>query len=62
LAEIKQLVSEGRELSDNGEYTAAIDRFESALALDPTSAEAKAGKRRAQERMQLEQALPNGDK
>jgi serine/threonine protein kinase len=62
LAEIKQLVSEGRVLSDSGEYTAAIDRFESALALDPKSAEAKAGKRRAQERMQLEQALPNGDK
>jgi serine/threonine protein kinase len=62
LAKIKELVSQGRMLSDSGEYTAAIDRFESALTLDPKSAEAKAGKRRAQERMQLEQALPNEDK
>jgi serine/threonine protein kinase len=62
LAKIKELVSEGRALSDNGEYAAAIAKFESALTLDPKSAEAKAGKRRAEERMQLEQALPPEDK
>ncbi len=62
LAKIKELVSEGRALSDNGEYPGAIDKFESALTLDPKSAEAKAGKRRAEQRMQLEQALPPEDK
>jgi tetratricopeptide (TPR) repeat protein len=58
LARIKDLVSQGRALSDNGEYTAAIEMFDSALKLDPQSSEAKAGKRRAKERMMLEQALP----
>jgi serine/threonine protein kinase len=58
LARIKDLVSQGRALSDNGEYTAAIEMFDSALKLDPQSSEAKTGKRRAKERMQLEQALP----
>ena len=37
---------------------AAIEKFDSALKLDPQSSEAKAGKRRAKERLQLEQALP----
>ncbi|MGH9546165.1 MAG: protein kinase domain-containing protein [Terriglobales bacterium] len=58
LARIKDLVSRGRALSDSGEYAAAIEMFNSALKLDPQSSEAKAAKRRAQERMQLEQALP----
>jgi tetratricopeptide (TPR) repeat protein len=61
-AKIKEFVSQGRALSDRGEYTAAIDMFDSALKLDPHSSEAKAGKRQARERMQLEQALPNEPK
>jgi hypothetical protein len=62
LARIKDLLSQGRALSDNGEYTAAIEMFDSALKLDPQSSEAKAGKRRAKERMQLEQALTGESK
>ena len=62
LAKIKDLVSQGRALSDIGEYTTAIEMFDSALKLDPQSPEAKAGKRRAKERMQLEQALPTESK
>ncbi len=58
LARIKDLVSQGWALSDSGEYATAIDKFDSALKLDPQSSEAKAGKRRAKERLQLEQALP----
>ena len=58
LARIKDLVSQGWALSDSGEYAPAIDKFDSALKLDPQSSEAKAGKRRAKERLQLEQALP----
>jgi hypothetical protein len=52
-------VAQGRTFSDGGDYTSAIEMFDSALKLDSQSAEAKAGKRRAKERMQLEQALPN---
>jgi serine/threonine protein kinase len=62
LTKIKEFVSQGRSLSDQGEYLAAIDMFDAALRLDPHSSEAKAGKRRAEERMQLEQALPNEPK
>jgi len=62
LTKIKEFVSQGRSLSDQGEYLAAIDMFDAALKLDPHSSEAKAGKRRAEERMQLEQALPNEPK
>jgi len=58
LARIKDLVSQGWALSDSGEYASAIDKFAAALKLDPQSSEAKAGKRRAKERLQLEQALP----
>ena len=58
LARIKDLVSQGWALSDSGEYASAIDKFDAALKLDPQSSEAKAGKRRAKERLQLEQALP----
>jgi serine/threonine protein kinase len=58
LARIKDLVSQGWALSDGGEYATAIEKFDSALKLDPQSSEAKAGKRRAKERLQLEQALP----
>jgi serine/threonine protein kinase len=56
---IKSFVAQGRTFSDGGDYTSAIEMFDSALKLDSQSAEAKAGKRRAKERMQLEQALPN---
>jgi len=58
LARIKDLVSQGWALSDSGDYASAIDKFAAALKLDPQSSEAKAGKRRAKERLQLEQALP----
>jgi len=58
-AQVKDLVSQGRALSDRGEYTAAIEVFDSALKLDPKSSEARNGKRQAEERLQLEQALPN---
>ena len=58
LARIKDLVSQGWALSDSGEYAAAIDKFDAALKLDPQSSEARAGKRRAKDRLQLEQALP----
>jgi serine/threonine protein kinase len=58
LGRVKDLVSQGWALSDSGEYASAIDKFDSALKLDPQSSEAKAGKRRAKERLQLEQALP----
>jgi serine/threonine protein kinase len=58
LARIKDLVSQAWALSDSGEYAGAIEKFDSALKLDPQSSEAKAGKRRAKERLQLEQALP----
>jgi serine/threonine protein kinase len=57
-ARIKDLVSQAWALSDSGEYAGAIEKFDSALKLDPQSSEAKAGKRRAKERLQLEQALP----
>lgn len=59
LAKIKELVSQGRALSDQGEYQAAIDMFDAALRLDPQNSEAKAGKRKANERRELEQALPD---
>jgi tetratricopeptide (TPR) repeat protein len=62
LARIKDLVSQGWALSDSGEYASAIEKFDSALKLDPQSSEAKAGKRRAKERLQLEQALPTESK
>jgi serine/threonine protein kinase len=62
LARIKDLVSQGWALSDSGEYATAIEKFDSALKLDPQSSEAKAGKRRAKERLQLEQALPTESK
>ena len=62
LARIKDLVSQGQALSDSGEYTTAIEKFDSALKLDPQSSEARAGKRRAKDRMQLEQALPTESK
>jgi tetratricopeptide (TPR) repeat protein len=58
LARIKDLVSQGWALSDSGEYASAIEKFDSALKLDPQSSEARAGRRRAKERLQLEQALP----
>jgi serine/threonine protein kinase len=58
IAAVKDLVSQGRSLSDNGDYAEAMEKFDSALKLDPQNSEAKAGKRRAKERMQLEQALP----
>jgi serine/threonine protein kinase len=62
LARIKDLVSQGWALSDSGEYASAIDKFDAALKLDPQSSEAKAGKRRAKARLQLEQALPTESK
>jgi serine/threonine protein kinase len=62
LARIKDLVSQGQALSDSGDYTTAIEKFDSALKLDPQSSEAKAGRRRAQDRMLLEQALPTESK
>jgi tetratricopeptide (TPR) repeat protein len=58
LARIKDLVYQGWALSDGGEYATAIEKFDAALKLDPQSSEAKAGKRRAKERLQLEEALP----
>jgi serine/threonine protein kinase len=58
-AKIKELVSQGKSLSDQGEYQAAIEKFDSALKLDPQNTEAKAGRRQAKQRMELEQTLPN---
>ena len=59
LAKIKELLSQGRALSDRGEYLAAIAMFDSVLKMDPQNVEAKSGRRRAKERMQLEEALPD---
>src|SRR5207302_10383801 len=54
LARVRELVASGNRQVDSGDYQTAINAFQSALVLDPNSADAQAGLRRAHQAKQTE--------
>jgi hypothetical protein len=57
MAHVRELVASGNRQVDSGDYQTAISAFQSALVLDPNSAEAEAGLRRANQAKQTEEDI-----
>jgi hypothetical protein len=57
LARVRELVASGNRQVDSGDYQTAINAFQSALVLDPSSADAEAGLRRANQAKQTEEDI-----
>jgi serine/threonine protein kinase len=57
LARVRELVASGNRQVDSGDYATAISAFQSALTLDPNSAEAESGLRRANQAKQTEEDI-----
>src|SRR3954471_18259944 len=57
LARVRELVASGNRQVDGGDYQTAINAFQSALVLDPNSAEAEAGLKRANQAKQTEEDI-----
>ncbi len=57
LARVRELVASGNRQVDSGDYQTAINAFQSALVLDPNSADAEAGLRRANQAKQTEEDI-----
>jgi len=57
MARVRELVASGNRQVDDGDYPTAISAFQSALALDPSNADAAAGLRRANQAKQTEEDI-----
>jgi BON domain len=57
LARVRELVASGNRQVDSGDYQTAINAFQSALVLDPNSADAEAGLKRANQAKQTEEDI-----
>jgi tRNA A-37 threonylcarbamoyl transferase component Bud32 len=57
LARVRELVAGGNRQVDAGDYPTAINAFQSALVLDPNSADAEAGLKRANQAKQTEEDI-----
>src|SRR3954469_13191752 len=57
LARVRELVASGNRQVDGGDYQTAINAFQSALVLDPNSADAEAGLKRANQAKQTEEDI-----
>jgi tRNA A-37 threonylcarbamoyl transferase component Bud32 len=57
LAHVRELVASGNRQVDSGDYQTAINAFQSALVLDPNSADAESGLKRANQAKQTEEDI-----